>query len=332
MGFWKDFGTSAADIGINVVGGLANGYVNQMFADHARAENFRFNELAADNADARQRAQFRDLYSYPAQVKQMKEAGLNPALMYGGASGQGGASAPQGMGAGGVQAGYSPMDLMSIAQIENINADTEGKKIENQNKQDTINADIALKLSQAGLNKASQAYTETQNIRAQIASRIEGATEGIEIEKVMSEADLLYWESFKCQYEAKSAEKQYDFDVDTYTARVKTIAAEYTKLLTDIKEGNSRIQLNQATIDKMANDIAVNWFNAKVGFMSYAAQEKWYKEQIEVQLNKLEQDKELTLEQIKAMKQGQWLKFATDIFGSICNIGAAATHALLTVK
>lgn len=329
MGFWNNFGTSAADIGLNVIGGVTSGYINQMFADHARAENFRYNELAANNADARQRAQFRDLYSYPAQVKQMKEAGLNPALMYRGASGQGGASAPQGMGAGGVQNGYSPMDLMSIAQIENINADTEGKKIENQNKQETIDADIALKLSQAGLNKASQAYTETQNIRAQIAARIEGTTEGIEIEKAMSEADKMYWESFKCQYEAKSAENKYNFDVETYKTRVNMISAEYTKLLTDTKEANSRITLNQATVDKMAEDIAVNWFNAKVGFMSYAAQEKWFKDQIQVQIDKLEQDKELTKEQIKTMKQGQRLNFAANVLGSICNIGAAATKAAM---
>lgn len=330
MGFWSDFGVSAADMGLQSIGGLISGGINQIFADRNRRENFKLNEKAADNADKRLRQQFHDLYSYSAQVEQMKKAGLNPALMYGGASGQGGATAPQGMGAGGVQAGYSPMDLMSLAQIENIKADTEGKRIENTNKQDTINADIALKLSQTGLNKASQAYTETQNIREQIAARIEGATEGIEIEKAMSEADKMYWESFKCQYEAKSAEKQYNFDVETYKTRVNMISAEYAKLLTDTKEANSRITLNEASVIKMAEDIAVNWFNAKVGFMSYAVQEKWYKDQIQVQLDKLEQDKVLTKEQIKAMKQGQWLNFATNIFGSICNIGAAATKALLS--
>ena len=301
----------------------ANGLINSAFGDYARGQNFKYNEHAADNADKRQRALFNDLYSWGAQLKQIQEAGLSPSLMLGGASGSGGASAPQGAGAGGVQPGYSLTSPAEMAQVNLLEEETRGKKIENDNKQESIDADIALKLSQAGLNKASQAYTETQNIRGQIAARIEGATEGIEIEKVMSEADLMYWEAFKCQYEAKSAEKEYDFNVETYATRVKKVAAEYTKLLTDTKEGNSRIQLNQATIDKMTEDIATNWFNAKVGYMSYAAQEKWYRDQIEVQLDKLEQDKVLTKEQIKAMKQGQWLKFATDLVGAACNLGAA---------
>lgn len=306
-----------------------NGALNSFFGDVARGQNFRYNERAADNADKRYRNLYHDLFSWDAQLRQIQEAGLSPSLMLGGASGSGGASAPQGAGAGGVQPGYSITSPAEMAQVNLLEEETRGKKIENDNKQESINADIALKLSQAGLNKASEAYTETQNIREQIAARIESATEGVEIDKIISEADLLYWEAFKCQYEAKSAQKQYDFDVETYTTRVKTIAAEYSKLLTDVKEGNSRIKLNQATIDKMIGEIAVNWFNAKVGFMSYAAQEKWYREQIEVQLDKLEQEKVLTKEQIKVMKQGQWLKFSTDLVGAACNVGAAAAKALL---
>ena len=310
----------------------ANGLINSVFGDYARGQNFKHNERAAENADKRYRSLYNDLFSWGAQLKQIQEAGLSPSLMLGGASGSGGATAPQGAGAGGVQPGYSITSPAELAQVNLLEEEARGKKIENDNKQEQIDADIALKLSQAGLNKASEAYTETQNIRGQIAARIEGATEGLEIEKIMSEADKLYWEAFKCQYEAQSAQKQYNFDVETYTTRVKTVAAEYSKLLTDIKEGNSRIQLNQATIDKMAEDIAVNWFNAKVGFMSYAAQENWYKDQIDVQLKKLEQDTVLTQEQIKAMKQGEWLKFATDIFGSICNLAGTVTSASILAK
>lgn len=309
-----------------------NGLINSFFGDYARGQNFKYNERAAENADKRYRSLYNDIFSWGAQLKQIQEAGLSPSLMLGGASGSGGVSAPQGAGTGGVQPGYSITSPAELAQVNLLEEEERGLRIENDNKQEAIEADIALKLSQAGLNKASQAYTETQNIRGQIAARIEGATEGIEIEKVMSEADLMYWEAFKCQYDAKSSQKQYDFDVETYSTRVKSVAAEYSKLLTDIKEGNSRIQLNQATIEKMAADIATNWFNAKVGYMSYAAQEKWYRDQIEVQLNKLEQDKLLTKEQFEIMKRGQWMNFATDVIGSICNIGAAATKALIPIK
>lgn len=79
---------------------------------------------------------------YGAQKKQMKEAGLNPALMYGmgGGGGQsvGGAGAQAASGAAGTQAsaamGMQTAQLALLgAQKENIEADTENKKASTTN-------------------------------------------------------------------------------------------------------------------------------------------------------------------------------------------------------
>lgn len=97
--------------------------------------------------------------SYPAQIELMKEAGLNPGLMYGMGGGGGqttgsangnvsGAAAPSGTGT----AGEMGMQLMQMrlmrAQEENINADTEKKKAEVPN----VQADTENKILQKVIN------------------------------------------------------------------------------------------------------------------------------------------------------------------------------------
>jgi hypothetical protein len=73
--------------------------------------------------------------NYPAQVKMLEQAGLNPALLYGmgGAGGSTTGSQGGGSAAGGSAPGQGSIDLpmaMMGAQIENIKADTEKKKHE----------------------------------------------------------------------------------------------------------------------------------------------------------------------------------------------------------
>jgi len=65
--------------------------------------------------------------NYDAQMEQMKKAGLSPSLMYDG-QGSGGSTQGAGTGSGiGGQQAASSQDLLTQAQIRNINADTELK-------------------------------------------------------------------------------------------------------------------------------------------------------------------------------------------------------------
>lgn len=73
--------------------------------------------------------------NYPAQMKMMKEAGLNPGLMYGQGGGGGTTTGSQGGGSAAGGNAAAPMDIgqalqagMMKAQIDNINADTALKK------------------------------------------------------------------------------------------------------------------------------------------------------------------------------------------------------------
>lgn len=127
---------------LSTVGGLlANHFANtqsQSNTSKSRQENFMYGEMAANAADERYRKQYLNFFSPKAQLKQLKEAGLSPSVMYQGGAGAGGATAPQGGGAGGIQAPHYPTSALEAAQIglmqaqiNNINEDTIAAEIEN---------------------------------------------------------------------------------------------------------------------------------------------------------------------------------------------------------
>ena len=156
---------------LGLTGGIASGIINDIYTERQNERNaarnqhywnlqneklFEQNEIAADNALKRQYQLYQDLQSPQAMVQQLKNAGLNPALMYsmGGAGGHV-ASAPQGGAGSGSGAGNQlglqnlfSVDPLTMAQIENINADTDKKKEEVKNTQQ----DTALKKSMELLN------------------------------------------------------------------------------------------------------------------------------------------------------------------------------------
>ena len=86
--------------------------------EHAASVNYGYGEMAADSADARTRALFKDLYSPEAKVKQLKNAGLSVGLMYGqgGAGGTTSTAGAMGQGAG-AQQGKQPLGILQNAEI-----------------------------------------------------------------------------------------------------------------------------------------------------------------------------------------------------------------------
>lgn len=121
---------SVIGAGITFANSQFNDYQQKKMSEEARRQNFMYNEQAANNADKRFRAQYADLFSPSAQLKQLRDAGLSPALMYGGSGGSGGATAPIGAGPNGPAPNHYPTSALDMAQIENIIADTKQKESE----------------------------------------------------------------------------------------------------------------------------------------------------------------------------------------------------------
>ena len=101
-------------------------------------------DTVASNRNMQNQLELWNETNYPAQVQQMQKAGLNVAMMYkgGGQSGQIAADntnrqAPTAANGGGMEIQQMQKLMLNNeltkAQIENINADTRGKDINNQN-------------------------------------------------------------------------------------------------------------------------------------------------------------------------------------------------------
>lgn len=131
----------------SILGTVVNNEYAKTLTRQDRAENYRYGEMAAENADRRTRALYGDFYSPEALLKQYKEAGLSPSMMYGGTPGQGGMSGAQGSGASGIQTPYVPMSILEAVQAANITANTKKTEAETKNiQQDTVGKIIANKI------------------------------------------------------------------------------------------------------------------------------------------------------------------------------------------
>lgn len=162
-----------AAAGISAGASVVNNLITQSFAEHNRKRNFYYNEKAADNADKRQRQQYIDLYSPQALIEQYKAAGLSPSLMMSGGAPAVGQSSAQGNQSAGIQGPYpssSPIDPVAMAQIANINANTEKTKAETSNiEQKTIGQQLDNYITASNVNETlEQAKLTTANLAAQL--------------------------------------------------------------------------------------------------------------------------------------------------------------------
>lgn len=213
MSFWANLGENAAI-------GLVKGTIGAGFSALDRYQNYIYGEKAADAADARQRAQWEDMYSWSAQMRDLKNAGLNPSLIMGKPSGQGGATAPQGSGAMGVTSGYAPVDPMTSAQLELLKSQANVNNAEANN-----------------LNKDSQNKVQLlENLKQQLK------TEQQQTLLTKAEAELM---QFKSDLQAIN----FNNDVALSTGNTELLAKTLLELDNQIEISNLNIDFTQATFD-----------------------------------------------------------------------------------
>lgn len=312
------------DFGIKTLGNLIGGGINAGFDELARSRNFDYNEKAADAADKRQRAQFHDLYSYPAQIRQMREAGLSPALMYaGGASGQGGATAPQSLGAGGVQGGYAPIDPMTQTQIDLA------KSQANLNNAEAANLD-------KDTEKKQQEITNlvTENGYKQVATRL-----------VVAQADLaecnadLAWESYMANLQsaysaaehaaniARSSGVQADLDESTFDAAYQMAWAELDKTLSDSALNRAEVKLTKAQIKDIGSQIwKRQWdvYNENRNQNRQDIRLTYDKQYMEQEISKWLREQNQWVEEMKLKGYEVKVDFLSDVLGYMFNLGGVA--------
>lgn len=184
--------------------------------------------------------------NYPAQMQMMKEAGINPALMYGSA-GSGGTTAGQGGGSASAVAGPSPMPMELGSAISSALTASQIKL--NEAQANKLNTDATYR-GGAETTESGQRVTESGQRVKESAQRIKNLLSGIENDEVkrmlnMAQkyvADGQYnkvWEEVKkLYYSNRVDERTVDDKIE-----ILTNEAIASKLDESLKESN--IELNQ---------------------------------------------------------------------------------------
>lgn len=251
----------------------------------AREENYQYGEAAAEQADARTRALYNDLYSPAAQMQQLKEAGLSPSIYAsGGIAGKSGSSGAQGSGASGISPNVYGINALEMAQIANINADTNKKEAETGNieedttikrlQQDTIKIDNYIKDSTKDLFSQEMQAVIAQTLAN--TNRLVEETKGQELQNKWTEET---WQTHKDQLEADLQNTLQDTALKT----AQEILAQSNKELND--EQKKKIQ---AEVNKINKEIWAIAENLRIYEKSVDAQKEFWQKQAEYYTKQIE--------------------------------------------
>lgn len=304
QGLGQSLGTQAATNALNFPFSVAG----QLLGYHLR-------EKAADKADERQRAQFRDMYSIQAQMKQLKEAGLSPALMYGGTPSQGGATAPQGSGAYGTQA-LATISPMEVAQVQKTDAERrlieeeiENKKADTKNKgQEFLN--LVQSLNNAKVeHRVLVAQADLAECNADLAW-----------DTFMANLEQAYYNTQKAAAETRSAEVKADLDESTFDASYQLAWAELNKTLAEGALAREEVNLTKEQVRE------IGWNIWQIQKEQYRADKQFnqdinnMKNYVKLELMKLNQGAERIIADVSQTK----INAVAHIVGSLLNMAGMA--------
>lgn len=152
--------------------GVSN-FFGAQSASEARRENFKYNEMAANNADARTRSLYNDIYSPGAQLRQLEAAGMSPSVFYQGTGSQG-TSGAQGAGTAGINTPYAPISMIEGAQIARMVAETENIKADTKLKESEKElTDVTTLVKNIERDFQSMNYFRNQNDYKMLTTRFE---------------------------------------------------------------------------------------------------------------------------------------------------------------
>lgn len=203
---------------------------------------------------------------YGAQRKQMEEAGLNPALMYGHA-GAGGTTGTPGTGSAGmgqasseterklasIQAqGMALQNRLLSSQVRNINADTE-EKLARAEKTKGVDTDVA----RANLDNiiTDTRGKDLQNTFNEIQNDILSDTWYDKVNEIK-------WNSTKARYDMEITLNNRDISDATKAQAIDSYSLQVQNLATDILLKDAKINLTREQAEAVSKNVMNNYINA----------------------------------------------------------------------
>lgn len=252
----------------NLTGAVINGISNDYLGSKARRENYEFGELAAQHADQRTRALYKDLQSPAALLAQYREAGLSPSLMFGG-SGAGGsiAQGAQGNGAAGVGATTASVEPINLAQIELMKAEARKANAEANTEEQTgideKRAQIEKIVTETGSEKLKQDWQVITNNILSMEQSLKGEYWEREyvanINKVEQEVKNLQETLNGLVTDNKIKSDTADQVIEFIKNRVTEQAAEILLKQAQTRLTNAGVNLTKTQCIELVNRIAQNW-------------------------------------------------------------------------
>lgn len=318
---------------LGIAGNVAGTVVNNEMAKNreatARESNYQYNEKAADNADARARAQFNDLYSPMARLQQYRSAGLSPSQMFSGGMPSGQGQGMQGGGTNGTNPNVYGIDPVSAAQMgktiaetKNIEADTKNKEETNKN----IIQDTLLKAAQTGnmkeqvrLTRLLADYQDITNSWADLINQGNINEQNARIGNLLASTE-------KNWNEARTAELHNYLTEDTYQELVRSVALQNEQAAMNIEKGLAEIGFMGEQIEIMKEELNIKAYDCLIKGMTLEETKREFDQTIELSVKKYN---------LEAQYAGQknaraWLDCIT---GNLCDLaGTAAKFAKPSVE
>lgn len=271
MGIMDILGGAAESAANALTGGAAGNVINGLFGNsqadqNKRAEDFAkgqqerqisgAKELAANNQMLQM--QNWNATNYESQMEHMKNAGLNPALLYG-KGGGGGATMGGSMGMGmptaqsapdQSQGGRNAMDIaMMGAQTTLMREQANKTKIEADK---LAGVDTGKGEQEINASKQAVSASETQQKGVELDNQLKAGTLIDQMAKISADADI-------AARKAQSATANAEVDINTVTARIKQIRQEATNEGIKAVAMKAGIALDNAKITEISNDITRKW-------------------------------------------------------------------------
>lgn len=327
-------GISAASGIVGNLIGLGSSYLNNQWASELasqdRAENYMYNEKAAQKADIRTRALYNDFYSPEAIMRQYKAAGLSPSLMFGGTPGQGGVTGAQGSGSSGTQTHFTPFmptSMLEAAQTALIAAETQKTKEETKNISTLANATVSSLLAEAGYKNASAAAAKAQATGIELDNYIKENTKDASVFMICEKAEQAGYEAKQAYYAMKDAKLLNQFNQDTFEDRKKIVHEELNQLVQSIAESKTTAALNIQQKQYLKDQILQNISNTMLEWNKYELSTEQFETFLEKQIPILEKELEISLKDLDIKKRQMVINAITDTFKSLA-MGAMAASSM----